>query len=418
MCLISISPKGTDKYSEFFLKALKTGSISNTDGMGFAYKKHNEERIFISKGYFTIKTLTDALKECNLEENDELIVHQRIGTSGKVDAENCHPFVISDKQEEIITTDGFIEKPIVAHNGIFYDFSIKHSIFSDTYHFVHLMLSYPHISNFLKEDVEGFENLLNTLGILSNNKLALLYPDKGLVVTSGFTSDNGYLFSNKGYVSYGYRNVGGREEEVEEVKDEKPKFSLIVPNEPIIDEKEEDSENETIGGNFMEHNNNGLLSGLKSALEHWFGASNKDSPSLKVMIHGNNYDEFIIICKKQVKSFIKGDTLTITKFESAESIFVHDPKDSMVLESLTREQITDNFNIYARKDSARKYAELKKMMDTYNDVSGNFYKKLNNVLARSSKKVLEIGGKGHWNRDVVEEFKNQMSILILNKEKV
>jgi hypothetical protein len=208
MCLISVAPKGSDKYSEFFIGSIKNGFNGNTDGSGFAIK-YPDGRIYIAKGFFKWDDLIKSYKEQEAPEDSEVIVHSRIGTSGEINDVNCHPFIISEKQSDILSHSVFTDKPVVAHNGIFYSYTERGSLYSDTYHYVKRFLSIPEVIALLKRDEVIFEDLFSTK-ILSN-KLAVLFPDSDLVLLGDFKEDQGYKFSNGGYCNVRIRNVGGVE---------------------------------------------------------------------------------------------------------------------------------------------------------------------------------------------------------------
>ena len=67
---------------------------NNNDGAGFMYAK--DDRLYVDKGYFEFKKFWKAIRPHILDDPKALVIHFRIATSGKVDAENCHPFLIND----------------------------------------------------------------------------------------------------------------------------------------------------------------------------------------------------------------------------------------------------------------------------------------------------------------------------------
>src|SRR6185369_16073096 len=118
MCLIAISPKGTKKYSELFIKGIENGGKTNDDGYGFACKYANCQIVYHKKGFKTVPELIAAIKAMELSEEDELIVHCRTGNRGDISKFNCHPYVVSDKQSEIIELEGInTELGVMMHNG-------------------------------------------------------------------------------------------------------------------------------------------------------------------------------------------------------------------------------------------------------------------------------------------------------------
>src|SRR5690606_5606269 len=109
MCLAIVAGKNTDKNSDFLMDAIVAGSISNRDGMGFAFKRNSTKKVYISKGYKEVSALIDTIKSKKLGEQDELLIHARIGNKGAVNEKMCHPFVISNKEEEILLNDKYVD---------------------------------------------------------------------------------------------------------------------------------------------------------------------------------------------------------------------------------------------------------------------------------------------------------------------
>lgn len=201
MCLIAVSPIGTDKYSEFFIEAIKGLVNVYDDGCGFAIKKNDligaGPNIYISKGYFeknADKMLAD-IKMLNLNEGDELIVHGRSATCGLVNDTNCHPFVISNNYEEINITEGWVDKPVMAHNG--YIDGCGDKVYSDTFEFVKDIMSDEVLINLLKKHVDYFEAGLRK--VLGWSKLAFLFPDRDMITTGTWEEYDDYFFSNGGF---------------------------------------------------------------------------------------------------------------------------------------------------------------------------------------------------------------------------
>lgn len=209
MCLAIVAPMGTDKSSKFLVDAIREGSRNNGDGMGFAYKRNSTKKVFLSKGYSSVDKLIEAIYSKKLKEQDELIVHARIGNKGEVNSQMCHPFVCSKDDEEVKMLEGFVDKPVLIHNGTFYKYSIHNSRYSDTFFFARDFMSIKGVQNFLKEDKDSFKKLFEDH--IETSRVALLFPDDTSLITLGnFIEEQGYLFSNKGYKEY-TRNIGGYE---------------------------------------------------------------------------------------------------------------------------------------------------------------------------------------------------------------
>ena len=210
MCLLTIVPKGVDKYSEFLIEGIKTASITNTDGAGFAFKRNTTKKVYISKGYQNVEDLLAALVKHKLKIDDELIIHQRIGNKGAKNVDMNHPFVLSNDKEEILQNNRYVNKPIMAHNGTISYHTKHNSLMSDTYWFIEEVMYQKDMINMLKTDLLFFEYLL--LSRLGTNKLAFLFPneDTNFIKIGEFKEDQGYLFSNESYKNRNIRNVGGQ----------------------------------------------------------------------------------------------------------------------------------------------------------------------------------------------------------------
>jgi hypothetical protein len=74
--------------------------MNNSDGAGIAWVQDNV--LHIQKGYFRWKPLWKKLKEL---ESFPVMLHCRLATHGSVKAENCHPFLLSNRMA-------------MAHNGM------------------------------------------------------------------------------------------------------------------------------------------------------------------------------------------------------------------------------------------------------------------------------------------------------------
>ncbi len=115
MCLIVSSYKGQEIKKEHLEKAYQ----SNKDGAGLMYSK--DGRLIVQKGFFSFDNLYEQyVKKCI---GNPHVVHLRYRTSGLMDRDNCHPFIIREDEEH---------NPLLAfaHNGSINGFSRINS--SDT----------------------------------------------------------------------------------------------------------------------------------------------------------------------------------------------------------------------------------------------------------------------------------------------
>lgn len=207
MCLVSVLPKGTVKFSDEVVSFIKNGAESNNQGSGYAFKKSGSNLINVNKGFFNVDALIEAYKNENLEVDDEVIIHHRIGTQGRIDDENCHPFVVSSDLKECVQIQTTTDKPVLAHNGMFRNLT-KYDVngYSDTFSFANGLMSIPQIMDLYMNNKSEFEKLFKD--ILGYSKVVFLFPDRDLMMSGEFHEDNGYYHSNSGYKSW-VVDVGG-----------------------------------------------------------------------------------------------------------------------------------------------------------------------------------------------------------------
>ncbi len=208
MCLIAVSGKGQKKYSEFFIEALKKASITNTDGIGYSYKRDKSpEKVWISKGFKDFDKFIACLKHKRLKDEDELIVHLRIGNKGAKTSDMNHPFVLSTDTDEILANNEYVKGTTMCHNGTFHEYSEHNSNLSDTFFFIKSFMGIPEILKLLKRDKDLFKDVFKR--ILLRNRLAFIFNDSTpLVLLGEFKEDQGYFFSNDSYKK-NVTNVGG-----------------------------------------------------------------------------------------------------------------------------------------------------------------------------------------------------------------
>lgn len=194
MCVILYLKPGSDKKAPFLEEAITKASEFNKDGMGYAIKRRDNS-IYLSKGFFEVEEFIKSIKDAKVLKNEELLIHLRIGNVGKVNAGMCHPFVVSAVQDEITETiEGYMDKPVMAHNGTMLKHKYLKSALSDTVYFIKDVLSYESVQNFLKEDEAVFEEVM--ANHLNNSRIAIMYPDSSKTNLLGeWHEKEGILFS-------------------------------------------------------------------------------------------------------------------------------------------------------------------------------------------------------------------------------
>lgn len=185
MCIIAIKPKGLPMISDEIINEM---FMRNHDGAGIMFLKDNG-MVHIEKGFFTIESVLDYLHENELAfMKTDVVLHFRIGTSGKLNALNCHPYSVwSANKTSCDVTLG------VAHNGILDSYGWKgNDEINDTQAFIKDLRKLPH--NFLKNTF--MVSLLKKA--IGSNKFAFMDKD-GIHTIGNFIEDNGYYYSNDSY---------------------------------------------------------------------------------------------------------------------------------------------------------------------------------------------------------------------------
>ena len=118
MCLAIYKPANTDIKENY----LRNGFRTHNDGAGIAWAENGV--LHLEKGIFSIDKFLEVYERV---KQFDCLIHFRKATHGKIDKENCHPFLFNDNKLALI------------HNGIL---SIKCQVegLSDTAHFVKFVL--------------------------------------------------------------------------------------------------------------------------------------------------------------------------------------------------------------------------------------------------------------------------------------
>jgi len=205
MCIIVAKPKGVDMPTD---EIIKTCFKNNSDGAGFMYQVN--DYVKIEKGFMSVdkmlKRLHTLANKLDLK-NKNVVLHFRIGTSGKNDKKTTHPFPISSEQKDLQTLS--IHSQIaMCHNGILNDYVYTNSPLSDTQNFVkdYVSMLYELNVDFLKNK-KCQTHLADYIG---SSKLAFIDSKDKLYLIGNFVADNGIYYSNTTYKEcrYSYYNYG------------------------------------------------------------------------------------------------------------------------------------------------------------------------------------------------------------------
>ncbi len=175
MCVICIKPQG----SIIDLEDLKLMYQANSHGAGFAVIEKG--KVYYKKGLMTVEELSKEIKEYNNPEYD-LVVHCRLASVGEIIPELTHPFPIVDKEEKLLSLEGY-SKVVLFHNGTLYYNRLSN--LSDT---ADLALK-------LSELKVTPEKLVKILSLFSDQKFVLMTPKK-IYHIGEFYKHKGLLVSN------------------------------------------------------------------------------------------------------------------------------------------------------------------------------------------------------------------------------
>lgn len=203
MCILIVKEKNVELPSK---KRLEICFENNSDGCGFMFTRDN--KLIIEKGFMDFdnfyKRLMEVDKELNLYEQN-VILHFRISTSGKICGNLTHGYVVTDDYDKMKETYVELEEGIaMSHNGILpskyipsKEIQNKHNI-NDTMKFIHDVV-YPlykldKYSVFKKFYQDMLEKEIGT------NKLAFLNSNGEVARVGNFIlGDDGVYYSNDTY---------------------------------------------------------------------------------------------------------------------------------------------------------------------------------------------------------------------------
>lgn len=221
MCIAIYKPRNAQFPSK---ETLRTCFANNPDGAGFAYSDGGS--MVIRKGYFDFDSFYGALKKAKkASKTGDFLIHFRISTQGGINADNCHPFPLSSKDEDLRKRYVRSDYAII-HNGIipmtsdFYGYywqteKTKYTP-SDTALFVRdyltLIINGP---GYYKD-----EKKKKLITRMLESKMAIMYKDGHCeLFGDGWKKDNGVWYSNDTYkakkVKYTYSTGYGKGKKTE-----------------------------------------------------------------------------------------------------------------------------------------------------------------------------------------------------------
>lgn len=186
MCVIAYQPKDSKEITENRLLAMW---LNNPDGAGIMYKD-DKGNICFSKGYMDFYDFYRDYLIIKRDYNFECGIHFRVATSGGINKQMCHPFIITNSENKIKKTYGNSEICIM-HNGIIPIY--EREGLNDTCEYIITRL-YP----LYKNDKEFFENNKIVRRIESEinyGKLLIFAKDKTKMIGDWVLDDDIY-YSN------------------------------------------------------------------------------------------------------------------------------------------------------------------------------------------------------------------------------
>lgn len=175
--------------------------MSNPDGGGFSFVKNNV--VHIVKGLMTIEEYLYALKEANLKQRDAILYHFRIATTGSVVPENCHPFPLSNKVDDLKATEHKGECSLI-HNGVLGYTTDKKDDLSDTQQFTRDLAD---LGGY--KALKSLRRIINLVAHESSSKFAVLTKFSTIWMMGHFQKHKGIFYSNSTYQDYQYPSIRG-----------------------------------------------------------------------------------------------------------------------------------------------------------------------------------------------------------------
>lgn len=191
MCVIISKPNNVPMPT---LDYLQDAWISNDDGAGIAYKRENDIMFTVKKGIMKWEDFTDFVIENDFQENDQVIFHFRITTSGGTNPQNTHPFPLSSRNSDLRLLE-FESDNLLFHNGIL--FSPNESTkFSDTQIFTK-MLALKGLNDFdLVDTINKISEIkIGNSPVIDSNRL-LLIAGNYVEYLGKWVNDSGLMLSN------------------------------------------------------------------------------------------------------------------------------------------------------------------------------------------------------------------------------
>jgi hypothetical protein len=115
MCIAIFSKKGKPLPKKTILKRCFK---NNPDGAGYAVFNEETNEWTVTKGMMTWKAFWNSFNKMQFKNEEIVIIHFRVGTSGKLHHPDCtHPFPLSNVDADLMVNE-YVANNIVMHNGV------------------------------------------------------------------------------------------------------------------------------------------------------------------------------------------------------------------------------------------------------------------------------------------------------------
>lgn len=167
MCVIMLHEPGK-KLPE--IDQFKLAWDTNADGAGIAYIRNNT--VHVQKGFMQYNVFLRNYHKLNFTEDDQFMVHFRLGTQGRKVPSNTHPFPLSSNTVNLKRLN-YTAPIVVAHNGVLWH-NRKEEHISDTMEAIkHHLASCVTPKSILSK---GLQHLIDVYG--KSSRWAFMLPDQ------------------------------------------------------------------------------------------------------------------------------------------------------------------------------------------------------------------------------------------------
>lgn len=201
MCIGIVKVAGVNPPNE---KILYNCFVNNPHGAGFVIHRNKEN--ILRKGFMTFDQFINEYNKINPKQSQQMLIHFRVASVGKISKQNCHPFLISDNYTELKKISITDKKSFAIHNGTFKAFKkIKHdSKYSDTIQFIKMLSNVLNNLDFFKLNQydESINSLINLYVNDNNSRFAVIDSYGNIFKYGDWIKDEqtNLYFTNKSYL--------------------------------------------------------------------------------------------------------------------------------------------------------------------------------------------------------------------------